>query len=69
MRPDHDHRPARLYKLGVLRRLSSRNIAAFVDDDREVVDTALAAGYPAVLADWAVRAAALSDAQDRLGRT
>jgi hypothetical protein len=69
MRPDHDRRPARLYKLGVLRRLSNRDIAAFIDDDREVVDTALAAGYPAVLADWALRAAALSDAQDRLGRT
>lgn len=70
MRPDGDYRPAALYKLDVLRRLSARRqIAAFVDDDGEVVDAALAAGHPALLADWAVRAPALRDAQDRLGRT
>jgi hypothetical protein len=69
MRPGGDRRPARLYKLGVLRELSNREIAAFIDDDREVVDAALTAGYPAVLADWADRAPALREAQDRLGRT
>jgi hypothetical protein len=77
MRPDGDYRPARAFKLGVLRRLAPRGIAAFVDDDREVVDAALAAGYPAALADWVPRedprAAdlfdALHDAQEHEGRT
>jgi hypothetical protein len=69
MRPSGDRRPARLYKVGVLRRLAGRNIAAFIDDDAEVVADARAAGYPAVLADWADRPAVLRDAQDRLGRT
>lgn len=69
MRPPHDHRPARLFKVGVLRRLAGRGIAAFVDDDPEVVDAALAAGFPAALAEWVPRAAALRDAQERLGRT
>jgi hypothetical protein len=69
MRPDGDYRPARVFKLGVLRRLAPRGIAAFVDDDPEVVDAALAAGYPAALADWVPRAESLRDAQERLGRT
>ena len=69
MRQGGDRRPARLYKLGVLDELSGRDIAAFVDDDGEVVDAALSAGYPAILADWAGRAPALREAQDRLGRT
>ena len=69
LRPNHDHRPAARYKLDVLRRLSRRQIAAFVDDDSLVVDAAVAAGFPAVLAEWVPRAGALRDAQDRLGRT
>jgi hypothetical protein len=69
LRPDGDYRPASVYKLGVLRRLSSRQVAAFVDDDQEVISAAVAAGYPAVFADWLPRGAALRDAQDRLGRT
>jgi phosphoglycolate phosphatase-like HAD superfamily hydrolase len=69
MRPGHDRRPARIFKLGVLRRLAPRGIAAFVDDDPDVVEAALAAGYPAALADWVPRADSLRDAQERLGRT
>lgn len=69
MRPDGDYRPARAFKLGVLRRLSPRGIAAFVDDDREVIDAALAAGYPAALADWVPRDEVLHAAQERYGRT
>jgi phosphoglycolate phosphatase-like HAD superfamily hydrolase len=69
LRPVHDHRPARLYKVGVLRRLASRGIAAVVDDDPEVIEAALAAGFPAVLADWVPRTERLRDAQERLGRT
>jgi phosphoglycolate phosphatase-like HAD superfamily hydrolase len=69
MRGDGDYRPARIYKLDVLRRLSDRGIAALIDDDGEVIDAALAAGYPAVLADWVPRDGDLRDAQERLGRT
>jgi hypothetical protein len=69
LRPDRDYRPARLYKSDVLGRLAPRGIAAFVDDDDEVVRVALAAGYPAVLADWVPRDGSLRDAQERLGRT
>lgn len=69
MRPEGDFRPARVYKLGVLRRLAPRGIAAFVDDDLEVVDAAVAAGYPAAVADWVPREDALRDAQERYGRT
>jgi hypothetical protein len=69
MRPDRDYRPARIFKLDVLRRLRPRGIAALVDDDTEVVEAALAAGYPAVLADWVPRDGDLREAQERLGRT
>lgn len=69
MRPDGDYRPARIYKLQVLRRLAPRGIAAFVDDDGEVVDAAMRAGLPAVLADWVPRDDDLRAAQEREGRT
>ena len=69
LRGNGDRRPARLYKLSVLRRLSSRQIAAFVDDDAEVIEAAKQAGYPAVLADWMPRDPSLREAQERLGRT
>lgn len=69
MRRNGDFRPARDYKLAVLRELHRRGLAAFVDDDGEVVAAALACGYPAVLADWVPRDPDLRDAQDRLGRT
>jgi hypothetical protein len=69
LRPHGDYRPAARYKLGVLRTLAPRGVAAVVDDDDEVVRVALAAGFPAVLADWVPRHAALRRAQDRDGRT
>ena len=69
LRPGRDYRPARLYKLEVLQRLAPRGLAAFVDDDPEVVTAAAAAGFPALLAEWLPRTAALRDAQERLGRT
>lgn len=69
MRGDGDRRPARFYKLSALARLAPRSIAAFIDDDAEVVEAATAAGYPAVLADWLPQAPVLHDAQDRLGRS
>ena len=69
LRPDGDYRPARVFKLDVLGALAPRGIAALVDDDGEVIDAAVAAGYPAVLADWMPKDAELRDAQERLGRT
>ena len=69
LRPHGDYRPAPRYKLDVLRRLAPRGIAAVIDDDDEVIQAALAAGYPAVLADWVPRTAELRRAQDRDGRT
>jgi hypothetical protein len=69
MRANHDHRPARVFKLAAVRRLASRGVAAVVDDDPEVVTTLLAAGFPAVLADWVPREDVLRDAQERWGRT
>lgn len=69
LRPGRDYRPARLYKVEVLRRLAPRGVAAFIDDDPEVISAAAAAGFPAVLADWLPRDATLRDAQERLGRT
>ncbi|MGH8861372.1 MAG: hypothetical protein ACRDVG_09100 [Jatrophihabitantaceae bacterium] len=72
MRSHGDYRPARIYKLGVLDRLAGRGIAALVDDDAEVVDAAMRAGYPAVLADWVPRDREHDDlrtAQEEWGRT
>jgi hypothetical protein len=69
MRSSGDRRPAAQYKLDVLRRLAPAQIAAFVDDDDEVVNAALAGGYPAVLADWVSREPVLRAAQDQLGRS
>jgi hypothetical protein len=69
LRPDNDFRPAPRYKLGVLRRLAERGVAAVVDDDDEVVRAARAAGFPALLADWVPRERVLREAQDRDGRT
>lgn len=69
LRPHHDYRPAPLYKLDVLHTLAPRGIAAVVDDDDQVVRAALADGFPAVLADWVPRDAALRAAQDEDGRT
>jgi len=69
LRPNRDFRPASHFKLEVLRVLQERDIAAFIDDDSTVIDAAINAGFPAVLADWLPRGAALRDAQDRLGRT
>jgi phosphoglycolate phosphatase-like HAD superfamily hydrolase len=69
MRGDADRRPAALFKVGVLRRLAPMTVAAFVDDDDDVVRAALAAGFPAVLADWVIREPILRQAQDRSGRT
>ena len=70
MRPGGDFRPARYYKLDVLRTIASkRRVAALIDDDAEVIDAAVAAGFPAVLAEWVPRDEAMREAQERYGRT
>jgi phosphoglycolate phosphatase-like HAD superfamily hydrolase len=69
LRPGGDYRPAPRFKLDVLRRLAPREVAAFVDDDDLVVQTAIDAGFPAVLADWLPRGRTLRRAQDADGRT
>lgn len=70
MRAGGDFRPARYYKLDVLRSIArKRTVAALIDDDAEVIDAALVAGFPAVLADWVPRDEAMREAQERYGRT
>ena len=69
LRPGGDFRPAVGYKLEVLRALAPRGIAAVIDDDELVVDAAVGAGFPAVVADWMPSSAALRTARERIGRT
>jgi phosphoglycolate phosphatase-like HAD superfamily hydrolase len=69
LRGERDWRPAPVFKLDVLRRLrAAEPVAAFIDDDSAVIDAAVQAGLPAVLADWVSRSDSLREAQDRLGR-
>jgi FMN phosphatase YigB (HAD superfamily) len=70
MRPNHDYRPARDYKVSELRRLARTDeIVVFVDDDPMVIKAAASAGFTASLATWLPRGDALAEAQDRAGRT
>lgn len=53
MRPEGDHRPARVTKLVALRRMASQmRIAAVVDDDAAVVEVLRKAGHTVVHATW-----------------
>lgn len=70
LRGNRDHRPAVVLKLAAIRTLATDfDIAAAVDDDPDVIDALVAAGFPAVRADWVPRARgdALYQAQDRDG--
>lgn len=74
MRPEHDRRPARLFKAEALRRLgSSHEITLVVDDDAAVVAVLRAAGWPVRHATWMPETAdeqqTLFDAQEDHGRT
>lgn len=70
MRRAGDRRPARQAKIGLLRRLAAeRPVAVLVDDDAEVCAAAQEAGFPVLRADWMPRPPALSEAQEREGRT
>jgi phosphoglycolate phosphatase-like HAD superfamily hydrolase len=69
MREYGDFRPARIMKLQALYELEPRDIVSFVDDDPDVVDTALAAHFPAILATWVPHSKTLRRAQELDGRT
>jgi hypothetical protein len=70
MRPDRDHRPAKMAKREQLRRLrAEREVAVVVDDDPDVVAMLTADGFPVRLADWLPHSSTLHGAQEREGRT
>ncbi|MGW0734982.1 phosphatase domain-containing protein [Streptomyces sp. NPDC002851] len=70
MRRDHDRRPARQTKLEVVRRLAAgREVRMLVDDDELVCDAVSAAGFTVIRARWAAPSEALTEAQEREGRT
>ncbi len=73
MRGDTDRRPSAAMKLGRLKRLAAeRTVAILVDDDRAVCRAAEQAGFPVLLADWAVdehTQPTLFEAQESEGRT
>jgi hypothetical protein len=65
MRQEGDRRPARLTKIGLLRRLARRGrVAVLVDDDPQVCAAARRAGFNVLQADWMVRPPALDEAQE-----
>ena len=70
MRAARDHRPARLAKPQLLRRLAGdQPVAVVVDDDLEVCDAYEAAGWSVLRATWAELSPALETAQEDDGRT
>lgn len=70
LRPAGDFRPARVFKVEVLRRLRRRApVSVVVDDDPEVIAAVTAAGFDVLPATWMGRTEALHDAQEREGRT
>lgn len=70
LRRNADHRPARLVKPELLRRISrSGTVVLVVDDDAAVCAALLAAGYPVEQAGWAPPPPELAAAQEEDGRT
>jgi phosphoglycolate phosphatase-like HAD superfamily hydrolase len=70
MRPSRDFRPAPRFKADAVAALAARSeIAVVVDDDPAVVAALQAAGFPAELVEFVPREPALTQAQDREGRT
>jgi phosphoglycolate phosphatase-like HAD superfamily hydrolase len=70
MRRSGDHRPARLAKPQLLRRLAAgRTVAVVVDDDDEVCDAYEKAGFRVLRARWATAEPLLRTAQEDEGRT
>lgn len=70
MRPDHDRRPARVFKLGSVRKIAQRyRIVAILDDDPAVVSALKADGWPALLVEVQARTEEIDAAQEADGRT
>jgi hypothetical protein len=70
MRGNSDHRPARMVKLGVLRKLVTKApVAVVVDDDPQVVHAVRSAGFTVLHADWMTDQPALFEAQEVDGAT
>ncbi len=70
LRPRRDFRPARVFKVEVLDRLSAqRPVSVLVDDDPRVCEAARAAGYDVLPATWMGAAPALREAQEADGAT
>jgi phosphoglycolate phosphatase-like HAD superfamily hydrolase len=70
LRPNRDHRPARLLKPELLERVRSAGpVALVVDDDAEVCAVLAERGYPVVHARWAPDSRSLRSAQEEQGRT
>ncbi len=70
MRREGDHRPARMVKVAVLRRLAARRtVAVVVDDDAAVVRAVRAAGFTVLHADWMSAQPTLFEAQETDGQT
>jgi len=70
MRREGDRRPAVMTKTQALRRLAkNHHIELVLDDDPMVVESLERHGFPVRLADWMSRDEALTDAQEREGRT
>jgi hypothetical protein len=70
LRPRNDFRPAREFKVTMLRRLQERApVALLVDDDALVLEAARAAGFDVLPATWMGSAPELHEAQEQEGRT
>ncbi len=70
LRPNGDHRPARLLKLELMGSVAAHGSVAFVvDDDVEVCRALRSAGFTVHQATWAPDAAPMRDAQEREGRS
>lgn len=70
LRPRDDFRPAREYKLAMLRRFTEHApVALLVDDDELVLEAARQAGFDVLPATWMGAAPELHEAQERDGRT
>lgn len=70
MRPDADHRPARMFKRECLRALrETRDVVVVVDDDPEVIRHLREDGFATRLADWLPYADPLRQGQEQDGHT
>jgi hypothetical protein len=70
LRPRNDFRPARDFKVSMLRRLNDRApVALLVDDDALVLEAARTAGFDVLPATWMGSAPELHEAQEEEGRT